>query len=237
MTHGPQPDPRAQRTERLFRRRLVVQLKPLERALRTSTRTVFRVLDRLGYLSSYSLAGAYYTLRQIPTFDAHGLWFHGEVRFSRHGTLRATVVVLVGEAPAGHTHEELEAILGLRVHDTLRSLVAARALGRERVAAVYVYVHPDADRAAAQLERRRRMAQVPPAPAPVQEEPPAALDLPRVVEVLVAVIRVPTADAATIATRLRAGGVAVTDEQVEAVFAQYTLQKKTARSRSPRSRR
>ena len=237
MTVRRQTDPRVQRTERLFRRRPVVQLKQLQRALRTSTRTVFRVLDRLAYLSSYSHAGAYYTLRQIPTFDAHGLWFHGEVRFSRHGTLRATVVVLVCEAPAGHTHEELEAVLGLRVHDTLRSLVEARALGRERVAAVYVYLHPDADRAAAQLERRRRMAQMPPAPAPGQEAPPAALDLPRLVDVLVAVIRAPKDDAATIATRLRAGGLAVTDEQVEAVFAQYALGKKTARSRSPRSPR
>ena len=236
MTSGRPPAPRVQRTERLFRRRPVVQLKQLQRALRTSTRTVFRILDRLGYLSSYSHAGAYYTLRQIPTFDTHGLWFHGEVRFSRHGTLRATMVVLVCGAPAGHTHEELEAVLGLRVHDTLRSLVEARALGRERVAAVYVYLHPNADRAAAQLERRR-LAQRPPAPAPVQEAPPAALDLPRLVEVLVAVIRAPRDDAATIATRLRAGGLAVTDEQVEAVFAQYALGKKTARSRSPRSPR
>jgi len=63
------------------------------------------------------------------------------------------------------------------------------------------------------------------------------LDLPRVVEVLVAVIHAPQDDATTIAARLRAGGVAVTDAQVEAVLAQYPLQKKTAPSRSPRSRR
>lgn len=227
---------RVRTLEKLFRRRPVVQLPELQRALGTSTRTVFRILDRLGYLSSYSHAGAYYTLRAIPQFDAHGLWFHGEVRFSKHGTLRATVVVLVYEAPAGYRHEELEAILGLRVHDTLRSLVEARALGRERVAAVYVYLVPDAERAAAQLEARRRLTQAsPPRPAPVP--PPAALDLPRVVDVLVAVIHAPTADAATIAARLRAGGRAVTDAQVAAVFAQYTRQKKTARSRSPRSRR
>lgn len=236
MTAAHLRDPRVRTLEKLFRRRPVVPLHALQRALGRSTRTVFRVLDRLGYLSSYSHAGAYYTLRAIPQFDAHGLWFHGEVRFSKHGTLRATVVVLVCEAPAGYQHEELEAILGLRVHDTLRSLVEARALGRERVAAVYVYLAPDAERAAAQLEARRRLAQAPP-PRVAAAAPPAALDLSRVVEVLVAVIHAPKDEAATIAARLRAGGVAVTDEQVTAVFAQYALQKKTARSRSPRSRR
>jgi len=235
MTDVQNGTPRVRTLEKLFLRRPVGELPELQRALGTSTRTVFRVLARLGYLSSYSHAGAYYTLRAIPKFDAHGLWFHGEVRFSKHGTLRATVVVLVCEAPAGYRHEELEAILGLRVHDTLRSLVEARALRRERVTAVYVYLAPDAERAAAQLEERRRMAQA--APARVAAvPPPAALALPHVVEILVAVIHAPKDDAATIAARLRAGGVAVTDAQVAAVFAQYTLQKKTARSRSPRSR-
>ncbi len=234
MTTRRQPDPRVQVIERLFHRKPVAQLNELQRALGTSTRTVFRVLDRLGYLSSYSHAGAYYTLRRIPQFDTHGLWFHGEPRFSMHGSLRASVVVLVCQAPAGHTHEELAALLRLRIHDTLRSLVEAGSLGRERVEAVYVYVDPDPRRAAAQLEQRHRMAPTPAAAAPL---PPAALDLPQVVEVLVAVIHAPRDDTSTIAAHLRARGLAVTNKQVEAVFAQYALQKKTAPSRSPRSRR
>jgi len=193
-------------------------------------------LDRLGYLSSYSHAGRYYTLGDIPTFAAHGLWFYGEARFSKHGTLRATVVVLVREAPAGHTHEELQGIVGLRIHDTLRSLVADRVLGRERVEAVYLYVDADLKRAAAQLEQRRRMRAAPPiAPGVDKRSPP--LDLARVVDILLAVIHGPKEDAAAIAARLRQGGLAVSDEQVEAVFTQYGLEKKTALSRSRRSRR
>jgi hypothetical protein len=47
----------------------------------------------------------------------------------------------------------------------------------------------------------------------------------------------PGDDARTIAARLRAGGLGVRDEQVAAVFAQYALEKTTAHSRSPRSRR
>jgi hypothetical protein len=58
-----------------------------------------------------------------------------------------------------------------------------------------------------------------------------------VIDVLVAVIQAPKDDAHAIAARLRATGLAVSDEQVEVVFAQYGLEKKTARSRSTRSRR
>jgi len=234
MTHRGR-DAQVHALERLFRRKPVVLLDEMSRALDASGRTVYRALDRLGSLTSYSHAGRYYTLRHIPTFDVHGLWFLGDIRFSKHGTLRVTVVVLVCEAPAGRTHEELEVILGLRVHDTLRSLVEAHALGREPVQSVYVYLDPDPERAAAQLEARRRTR-----PAPTPEPTPSAwpaLEAPRVIEVLVAVIHAPRDDARAIAARLRAGGLGVSDAQVDAVFAQYALEKKTAHSRSPRSRR
>lgn len=229
-------DPDLPVLERLFERRRVARLAELRKALGVRSRTtVFFALKRAGYLTSYSHAGQYYTLRHIPTFDVHGLWFLGEIRFSKHGTLRATVVVLVCEAPAGRTHEELEVILGLRVHDTLRSLVEAHALGREPVQSVYVYLDPDPERAAAQLEARRRTRSGPTPEAAPRAWP--ALEASRVIEVLVAVIHAPRDDARTIAARLRAGGLGVRDEQVAAVFAQYALEKKTAHSRSPRSRR
>lgn len=220
---------------RRFKRHPVAELDELCRTVRRSGRTVFRALEKLGYHSSYSHAGRYYTLRTVPTFDDRGLWFCGEVRFSAHGTLRATIVVLIKQAPAGHTHEELEVILGLRVHDTLRSLVEAKQLGRERIEAVYVYVDSGPGRAAAQLERRRKPAHA--EPGGVVPTPPTPLDLARVVDVLLAVIHAPRDDARTIAARLRAAGLAVEVEQVEAVFAQYALGKKTARSRSRRSPR
>lgn len=220
--------------EKLFDRRPVAQVAELCRALGVRSRTsVFFALKAKGYLTSYSHAGRYYTLDRIPEFDAHGLWAVGGIRFSKHGTLRATIVVLVCEAPAGCTHEELTELLGLRVHDTLRSLVEAHALGRELVQAVYVYLDSDANHAAVQLaQRRRRTAE----PVPVQGIAPS-LDSTRVIDVLLAVIHAPKDDARAIAARLRAAGLAVSDEQVEAVFAQYGLEKKTARSRSARSRR
>jgi hypothetical protein len=216
--------------DQLFRRTPVAVLAQLRRALKTTSRTtVFRALTAVGYLTSCSHAGRYYTLKRIPVFDARGVWVFRDVRFSVHGTLRATVERLVTQAPAGHTHEELEALLGLRVHDPLRSLVNARRLARVRLGARYVYVAVGAADAAAQLARRRAGLVAPAAEGP--------LDLARVVDVLVAVIRDPRARAPQIAARLRARGLALTDAQVDAVFTQYALEKKTARSRSRRSPR
>ena len=119
----PAGDDQVEAVQRLFRRKPVAILDQLQRALGSSERTVFRVLDRVGYVTSYSHAGRYYTLKSIPAFDEHGLWFYGEVRFSARGTLRATLGFLIREAPGGHTHEEVAALVGLRVHNTLTRLV------------------------------------------------------------------------------------------------------------------
>jgi hypothetical protein len=240
----PPPRDHAPALQSLFRQKQVVTIKEIHRALGVSSRTtVLEALRKVGYVASYSHAGKYYTLLHIPTFDERGLWFHSEARFSKHGTLRKTVVVLVTEALAGHTHEELAIILGLKVHDTLLSLVEADEIDRVRLDVAYIYVAADPTIASAQLSLRETMT---PAAAPTpktEPESPAAeapqqLDPARMVDVLVAVIHAPKDDARTIAARLRAAGLMVADEQVEAVFEQYGLPgKKTARSRSRRSRR
>src|SRR5947208_6468017 len=116
---------------KLFRTRPVALLSDLRKALQTPSRTtVFRVLSSVGYLASYSHAGRYYTLKRIPQFDPRGLWHYRQIGFSSQRTLRATLVHLVETSPAGQTHEELQDVLLLRVHNTLRLLVRARELQR-----------------------------------------------------------------------------------------------------------
>ena len=132
--------PHVAKLEHVFHHRPIARLDELRRALDVSGRTVFRLLGKLGYLSSYSHAGQYYTLARTPSFDADGLWAHAGVRFSRHRTLRHTVVHLVNQAPTGQTHAELQDRLHLRVYDTLADLVAARAIGRAAMARLSLYV-------------------------------------------------------------------------------------------------
>ena len=83
----------------LLRQRKTATLDELKQALGTNVdMTVFRKLAELAYRSSYSHGGRYYTLDEIARFDELGLWSHRSARFSRYGTLLATLEALVSAA-------------------------------------------------------------------------------------------------------------------------------------------
>jgi hypothetical protein len=145
----------------LVRRRCVVPLDALCEVLGTHSRmTVFRRLKRVGYFSSFSHGGRYYTLAAVPTFDDLGLWFYKGIGFSRAGTLKETVARQIDVAPEGHTHAELQRVLRVRVHNTLHELVRERRIGRERWRHVSLYVSARPQRAAEQLTGRQEAARV-----------------------------------------------------------------------------
>ena len=102
--------------------------------------TVFRKLRILGYHASYSHRGKYYTLSQTAQFDDRGLWTFGEVRFSRHGTLRATAENFVNDSLAGYTAGELRRELFVEVKGTLLDLVRNARLDRKEHEDEYVYI-------------------------------------------------------------------------------------------------
>lgn len=215
---------------RLFRRNRVAELGPLFEALGTRSRmTVFRRLREVDYLTSYTHAGRYYTLRDIPEFDEHGLWMCRAIGFSRFGNLKATTVELVEAGSAGRTHDELQGLLCVRVHNTLLGLVRAGRIGRETIAKRYLYVSGDPTRAADQVAQR----QTPP--------PVSALSTELMLAVLVEALRAGEALAApsVVAARLAARGLTVTTNEVQQVFTHHGLSpgKKTVASRSRRSRR
>lgn len=212
---------------KLFRSRPVALLSDLRKALHTPSRTtIFRRLSAVGYRTSYSHAGRYYTLKRIPQFDQRGLWHYRHIGFSLQGTLRATVIDLVETSPAGQTHQELQDVLDLRVHDTLRFLVRAHELQRKRFQDFYVYLSAKPKRASRQWTQRQKLA---PPPAPEELNPA------RVIDVLVDLLHHPHDDARAVSQRLRAGGHPVTPEQIETIWAHYNL-KKTPRVRSRRGR-
>lgn len=215
----------------LFRQRRVADLPLLLRTLQTDwPMGVFRRLRPLGYLSSYSHSGRYYTLDDLPEFDLDGLWQHQGVHFSRHGTLKSTAAHLVHAAEAGRTHKELEAVLRVRVHNTLLELVRGKRIGRELFQNLFLYVSADTARAALQVVQRHQLHRT-------EVQPPAEAGRPLVIDVLLEVIHgaqlVP--DPAKVVARLLARGVEVTLVQVDAIFQLHGLKKTLARpSRSSR---
>jgi hypothetical protein len=134
-------------------------LEQLKAALNTTgTMTVFRRLKALGYLSSYSHRGKYYTLHAIPHFDEQGLWSHHSVWFSKYGNLVATVNEFVEEATAGWTAQELEQILHVEVKRPLRQLYQSKAIHRDKLSGVYTYFSASGDKRRSQLLMREQIA-------------------------------------------------------------------------------
>ena len=210
---------RSKKLQKLVQRSHVVDLEALYATLGTRSRmTVFRRLREVAYLTSFTHGGRYYTLTDVPQFDEHGLWFFQGVGFSRVGTLKSTLVELVNAADAGHTHNELQALLHVRVHNALLELVRAQHIGRERIEKLYLYVSAAAKRAAAQVSRRRELLA---STAKAVTEVPVML----VIAVLLELVREGPVLLApsVVAKRLGARGISATMAQVEQVFAGHGL--------------
>jgi len=146
----------ADRLERLLRDHQVATMPQLKTALGTSvTFTVLRKLAPLGYRSSYSHSGTYYTLDSIAQYDERGLWSYGDIHFSRHGTLLNTAATLVTSAPAGYFTDELDAVLQVATKDALRHLVQEDQLYRRELAGRYLYCAKERQRRQEQWAARQ----------------------------------------------------------------------------------
>jgi len=104
----------------------------------------------LGYRTSFSHPGKYYTLSDIPQFDEQGLWSHRSVWFSQEGTLLATAQRFVEQAIAGLTVGELHAFLPVDVKEALLHL--HERIHREEIGGEFVYFARDAG-----IQRNQKM--------------------------------------------------------------------------------
>ena len=139
-------------------RKKIATLPELKDALGTQVAlTVFRKLKPLDYLSSYSHAGRYYTLREIAEFDSDGLWSNKSTWFSSHGTLLATAGEFVRTSPGGYFADELAQCLHVEVHDALLRLVEQQQITRQIVSGAYLYTAEVSALRRRQLSARREL--------------------------------------------------------------------------------
>lgn len=202
--------------QRLFQKYRVMEIKRLLTALKTRSRmTVFRYLRRLNYLTSYNESGRYYTLGEVAEFDEHGLWHFRKAYFSKHGTLKSTVLWMVEHSKTGHTQRELRELLRVRVQNALTDLTNDDSIGREVVGSIYLYTAKAADVASAQISARQKRIE--------EGKAEQFFDPYITIEVLLEIIRGTEIDADEIMRRLSNRSIKVKVEQVQAVFARYAL--------------
>jgi hypothetical protein len=140
----------------LFKKRKVATLDELKQALETtSTMTVFRCLKALGYRSSYSHRGKFYTLADTPQFDQDGLWWYQLAGFSQFGNLLDTTQEFVERSSAGFTAAELRSLLDVEVKQSLLQLVRQNRLRREKIGREFVYLTRAKQLRTKQIQQRK----------------------------------------------------------------------------------
>jgi hypothetical protein len=188
---------------------------PLAKRLDYSIPSVRRFLAQVGYYSSFTHNGRWYTLASIPTFNAAGLWFHKDIGFSRAGSLTNTLVDLVSKSKSGLTAGKLGETLRCRCHSVLVDLARQDRLQRQKRGRTFVYLSADEQTATSQRQAASDTASM-------------ALPAEIAVLILVEYIQHPKAGFSKLAKRIgRRTNVHIQAGQVRSLFEQYGL-KKTA---------
>jgi hypothetical protein len=131
---------RKKKIEKLLNKTKVVTIDDLKNTLNTDfSKTIFRYLKEIGYLTSYNNAGRFYTMPHIPKFDEYGLWHYEVASFSKFGTLKSTICSMIETSHEGFTHRELKQLLRCRVQNTLNDLTKNNIISRVYLLMGYTY--------------------------------------------------------------------------------------------------
>ncbi len=216
----------------LLRELIVATIDVLCIKLGASRSTVLRALKTYGYFSSYNFNSSFFTLKDIPHFGKDGLWFHGDIGFSRYETLTQTIQAVVEHSEAGYTVLELQKRLRTRVHNQLSWLCRSKMLTRFYVGRHCVYTSVDREVQTSQQANRKQQIGEPRAISAIhydfkESELLQQLDVLTVIRLLVEMIQKPDAKASSLSQTLQRQGESITAAQVRGVIEFYSLSKKT----------
>jgi len=204
-----------QETINAFKQHRVLTIVDICALLCFSIATVRRRLKEWDALSSYNHSGRYYTLPSIPEFNKKGLWKYKGIFFSKHGTLKNTVIHLVQISSRGLSNSELEEILGINPNSYLPQCKQLRGVKREKHNRQMVYFSADEH-----LYQRQKQNRFPPEPT-VLKLPPDALGI----IVLVELVKNPNRTPAELSDMLRRDGYEIDGHIIENLFDYHGLKK------------
>jgi len=205
----------------LLQSKTVITLKQIRHELAGRPRSsLFRDLQKVEILTSYSHAGQYHALQSTVKFNRNGLWFYDHIAFSRDGTLKNTLVETISNSPAGMTHKELKALLHIQVQNPLTHLIQTKTLQRRSSPGqTFVYLSNEDSQAQQQWQKRRTL-----------DEKATGLTLPSesvVIEILLEIIRGDEriVDESALGSRLEKRGIDVLQKQLVYVLTYYDIKK------------
>lgn len=202
-------------------------IKPLSKEIEYSVASVRRFLANIGYFSSFTHNGQWYTLNHIPRFNHDGICFYDTIGFSKSGSLPQTIIHLIDRSQQGLTAEEIGAKLRSRCHSILVGLYRSGKLQRYKQGRSNIYLSVDPDTCA---QQRRLIDQ--------KNRPSAPLPAEIAVLVLAEAIRHSDFSFTQLAEAIRRDRkVSIQETQVEALFEAHGLKKMPPTGASKPSRR
>jgi hypothetical protein len=131
----------------------IFTIDQLASSLNCSTPSARLKIKQYKAYTSYNHNGRYYTMPRVPRFDKNGLWRYKGIRFSKHGTLKNTVVHLVNNAQAGLTGKQIGDIVGVLPRSFLHHFRHTPGISREKHERLYVYFSDNAEIYKHQLQK------------------------------------------------------------------------------------
>lgn len=126
-------------TKKYFREKKIFTVDQLTGSLKCSTISARRRLKEWNTFTSYNQKGRYYTLPDVPTFDIHGLWFHENAFFTKHGNLKRTIVCLLKNSSTGMSSHEIGNIVRLNPGSFMHHFRDIPGTRRERHKGRFIY--------------------------------------------------------------------------------------------------
>jgi len=114
----------------LFDQKKCLTIEEISQSLDYSFISIRRFLKAIGYHSSFTDNGKWYTLLTIPSFNKKGLWFHQKIGFSMHGNLNQTILHFINTSRQGLTAKELSDILSTPCPPVLNVMYKKKKIDR-----------------------------------------------------------------------------------------------------------
>jgi hypothetical protein len=210
-----------ERIQQLLQSKTLLSLKQLRYELADRPRSsLFRDLQKIDHLTSYSHAGQYHALQSMVTFNQDGLWFYDQAAFSKYGTLKNTLVTIISGSSAGMTHKELKTLLRIQVQNALTHLIKTGMLMRKSLPGQsFVYLNHELSRGQEQWQKRQALDKK----ATRMTLPPESV----IIEILLEIIRGDgcAIDESVLGSRLKKQGVAVSQQQLVYLLTYYDIKK------------
>ena len=199
-----------------FKQRKILTMTDLKTMLHCSVATVSRRLKEWSALSSYNKNARYYTLPSIALFNKKGLWRQQGVFFSKHGTLKNTVIHLVQISSKGLSNLELTELLGTNTTSYLSQQKNLRGVRAEKHRRQVVYFAEDKE-----LYKQQKQNRFPPEPTALKLPPDAITII-----VLVELVKRPGSTPEQLSEMLRRQGYEIDADTIENLFEHHGLKKK-----------